>query len=91
MIISLIIAVVVIALFPFVVRWVFALIGFAAVLFIVVAARAQPTQTRCYDAGPTKVCETKDQNGAVISQSRCYKSGKDLHCDTQNFQPVPRQ
>ena len=46
MIISLIIAVVVIALFPFVVRWVFALIGFAAVLFIVVAARAQPTSDR---------------------------------------------
>ena len=103
MIISIIIAVVVIALFPFIVRWVFALIGFAAILFIVVAARAQ-TQTHCYTAGPTQVCETKDRTtGAVISTSRCYQSGPgNQTCDTQNSSssssssgtmilPVPRR
>jgi hypothetical protein len=46
----------------------------------------QPSQTRCYQSGPTQVCETKDStSGAVISQSRCYQSGKDTRCDTQNF------
>jgi hypothetical protein len=49
-------------------------------------AHAQPTQTRCYQAGPTQVCETKDRTtGAVISSSRCYQSGSGQTCDTQNF------
>ena len=60
--------------------------------FVVVVAHAQQqTTTRCYDAGPTKVCETKDHNGAVISTSRCYQAGKDTRCDTTSSSGTPQR
>jgi hypothetical protein len=66
------------------------LVILALVLVASPAHAQQRTRTTCYDAGPTRVCETKDQNGAVISKSRCYQSGRDVRCDTQNFD-TPRQ
>ena len=53
--------------------------------------RAEQTRTTCYDSGKTRICETFDGMGNIISKSRCYRSGKDLRCDTQNFQPIPRE
>jgi hypothetical protein len=90
---NLIIAIVIICLIPFFLRWTFALIGIACVFVIVSAVRAdaQQTRTTCYDSGNTRICETFDSYGAILSKSPCYRSGKDLRCDTQNFQPVPRQ
>ena len=68
-----------------------------AVLLASVAVPAHPqqrTRTTCYDSGPTRICETFDQYGAITSKSRCYQSGRDTRCDTQNFgqttpTPVP--
>ena len=76
---------------PSFMRLTFALIGVGAVFIIVSAVRAESTRTTCYDSGNTRICDTFDSYGAIISKSRCYRSGKDLRCDTQNFQPVPRQ
>jgi hypothetical protein len=61
------------------------------ILALVLAAVAAPAhaqqQTRitCYDSGNTRICETFDRYGALLSKSRCYKSGRDVRCDTQNF------
>ena len=54
-----------------------------------VPAHAQQMRTTCYDSGPTRICETFDQYGAIISKSRCYQSGHDTRCDTQSSSGTP--
>ena len=54
-----------------------------------VAGAQQQTRTTCYDSGSTRICETFDQHGALLSKSRCYKSGHDTRCDTQSFSGTP--
>ena len=56
-----------------------------AVVLAAAPAHAQQTRTTCYDAGPTRICETFDGMGNVIAKSRCYQSGKDTRYDTQSF------
>jgi hypothetical protein len=91
MIDTILITIVIVALIPFFMRWAFAFIGIAAVFVIVGAARAeaQNTRTTCYDSGPTRICDTFDNMGNIISKSRCYKSGNDTRCDTQSFSGTP--
>ena len=52
---------------------------------LAVVVHAQQTRTTCYDFGPTRICETFDHYGAILSKSRCYQSGWDTRCDTQTF------
>jgi hypothetical protein len=67
------------------------MIRLATTLIVLAAmpAHAQKTRTTCYDSGPTRICETFDQYGALLSKSRCYKSGHDTRCDTQSFSGTP--
>ena len=62
---------------------------FYTVVFIaalaVIAHAQQQTRTTCYDSGNTRICDTFDQYGAIISKSRCYRSGRDTRCDTQSI------
>lgn len=52
-------------------------------------AHAQNTRTTCYDSGNTRICDTFDGMGNIVSKSRCYKSGRDTRCDTQSFSGTP--
>jgi hypothetical protein len=60
-------------------------LGIAVAAGASLPAHAQQTRTTCYDSGSTRICETFDGMGNVISKSRCYKSGRDTRCDTLNF------
>ena len=44
-------------------------------------AYAADFQTTCYNSGSTRICETRDRSGHVVSKSRCYRSGRDTKCD----------
>lgn len=82
---AIIIALILIALFPFIVRGFFAFIGFAVVVLIVgaaLSAKAQTQRTTCYDSGNTRICNTYDSMGNSISTTRCYQSGRDQRCET---------
>ena len=61
-------------------------------LALVPPAHAQQTRTTCYDSGSTRICETRDGMGNIVSKSRCYQSGRDVRCDNQSIngtQPLP--
>jgi hypothetical protein len=48
-------------------------------------AIAQNQRTTCYDSGPTRICDTFDGMGNIVSKSRCYQSGSTTRCDSQSF------
>jgi hypothetical protein len=46
------------------------------------------------DSGNTRICETFEGMGNIVSKSRCYQSGRDTRCDNQSINstaplPVP--
>lgn len=83
MIVSLIIAVVAVCLFPYVFRLALGLFGIAMMFVLVSVARAE-TQTTCYQQGTVQVCETRDRSNALISTSRCYQAGNETRCDSSS-------
>ena len=54
----------------------------AASVMLPYDAYAADFQTTCYNSGSTRICETRDRSGHVVSKSRCYRSGRDTKCDT---------
>ena len=50
-----------------------------------VPASAQTSRTTCHDSGATRICETFNSMGSMVSRSRCYQSATTTRCDTQSF------
>lgn len=55
-----------------------------AAVLLSTPGEAQNQRTTCYDSGPTRICETRDSSGNVVSKSRCYRSGNETRCESSS-------